>query len=516
LFSIEYDAGESGRMIDSSAYVLRVRGLRKTYPGTIALKGLDFDLQAGEVRALLGKNGAGKSTFVEILSGTIRPDAGDVQIDGRSVTLGSPTQARDEGISTVHQDLSLFPELSARENITIGRCSRYGVISFRQQKLEADAALEQMGSMIDLNARVASLSARDQQLTAIAKALSYRPRVLILDEPTSALPSEEVGQLIALVRRLADRGVAVIYVSHRLDEIPRVAHSVTVLRDGSLVDTLDIRQTTQSNIVEMMLGTELAQSEKPLSRAKDGSSMSVSQISGGKLHDISFQLHEGEILGLWGAPGSGRTELLRAIYGLDPITGGAVTFGESAFLHVNPGELIRRGVGFSPDDRKRDGLVLSLSVAENISLACLREVSRGGVIQSRELEQVAKKQVEQLAIKISSLAAPVRSLSGGNQQKVVVGKLLAAHARVLLLDEPTKGIDVEAKSGLYALLRALAERGASVIIAPTELEELFLVCDRILVLRQGRMICEMTIHDANPQKIMHLALTGENDESIVN
>jgi ABC-type sugar transport system ATPase subunit len=507
--------GMWGDMDGSSTCVLRVRGLRKTYPGTIALKGLDFDLDAGEVRALLGKNGAGKSTFVEILSGTIVPDAGEVQIDGRTVMLGSPTQAREEGISTVHQDLSLFPELTARENITIGRCSRYGVISRRMQQAEADAALEQMGSVVDLNARVGRLSARDQQLTAIAKALSYRPRVLILDEPTSALPSEEVGQLIALVRRLADRGVAVIYVSHRLDEIPRVASSVTVLRNGVLVNTLDIHQTTHSHIVEMMLGKALVQGEKPQSRSKGAAALSASRISNAKLRDITFQLHRGEILGLWGAPGAGRTELLRAIYGLDPIDAGTLSFGSSDVARPSPGDLIRLGVGFSPDDRKRDGLVLSLSVAENISLACLQEVSRGGVIQSQQLEQVAKKQVEQLSIKVSSLAAPVRSLSGGNQQKVVVGKLLAAHARVLLLDEPTKGIDVEAKSGLYSLLRALAEQGDSVIIAPTEIEELFLVCDRILVLRQGKVISETSIRDANLQNIMHLALTGENDERIV-
>ncbi len=502
-----------GGMPDPRTEVLRVRGLRKTYPGTIALKGLDFDLRAGEVRALLGKNGAGKSTFVEILSGTLIPDEGNVLIEGRPVKFSSPSQAREVGIATVHQDLHLFPELSALENITIGRCSRHGVISRRAQQREADAAMEQMGIRVDLAARVGSLSARDQQLTAIAKALSYRPRVLILDEPTSALPAEEVGQLIALVRRLADGGVAVIYVSHRLDEIPRVADSVTVLRDGVLVNTLGIREASHSSIVEMMLGKALGRGDKLLSCAKEAASLAASGISTEKLHRVSFQLHEGEILGLWGAPGAGRTELLRAVYGLDPTTEGSMQFGGSVSPHMSPGEVIRKGVGFSPDDRKRHGLVLPLSVAENIILACFGDVSRNGVIQPRVLEQVAREQVEKLSIKIPSLSASVQSLSGGNQQKVVVGKLLAAHARVLLLDEPTKGIDVEAKAGLYSLLRALAEKGASVIIAPTELEELFLVCDRVLVLRQGTIIAEMPIQDANPLKIMHLALTGENDES---
>ena len=492
--------------------VLDVNGLTKIYLGTVALKDLSFQLKRGEVRALLGKNGAGKSTFVEILSGTKKADAGETRVCGRLVQLGSPVQARQEGISTVHQELSLFPDLSVLENITLGACAHHGIISRKEQVRRAMETLAQTNTELNLDETVGRLSSRDQQLTAIARALLDRPRVLILDEPTSALPSEQVDQLIALVKSLAAQGVAVIYVSHRLDEIPRVADSVTVLRDGQLVDTVATKDTSAGDIVQMMLGRTMSVVQKPVSAARTEVALSVRNLTrGSKLRRVDFDLFEGEILGLWGAPGAGRTELMRVIFGLDRPDEGTIQVGRTPLKRLDPPTLIKRGVGFSPDDRKRDGLVLMLSVAENIALASLDKLGSGGFISRERMNRFAEPQVERLAIKVPSLGSPAQSLSGGNQQKVVLGRWLAANVRTLLLDEPTKGIDIEAKAALYGLLREVVQAGVSVMIAPTELEELFLVCDRVLILQRGSVIAQLPVAKTTPQDVMRLALSGETE-----
>jgi ABC-type sugar transport system ATPase subunit len=487
---------------------LEVASLVKRYPGTVALRDFDFRLEPGEVRALLGKNGAGKSTFVEILSGTVRPDGGTIRVDGRDVIIVGPVEARAQGISTVHQESQLFPDLSVRENITIGRCAHWGVISRAQQDGVALAALAQMDTHIDLDARVSRLSTRDQQLVAIAKALSFSPRVLILDEPTSALVAEDVDALLALVRRLAAQGVAVIYVSHRLDEIPRVADGVTVLRDGEHVGTVGIGEASPARIVEMMVGRSLGQAIHAASSADEAVALRAVGLQTTRHPSVDLAVHRGEIVGLWGMPGSGRSELMRAIYGLQPALGGQVEVDGDVIPAPSPERLIERGVGFSPDDRKRDGLVMALSVGENLVLASLGKVSRLGVVQAPIAQALAEEQVARLGIKVASNRSEVRELSGGNQQKVVVGKWLAAGVRVLMLDEPTKGIDVEARAALYALLRELARDGVAVLMAPTELEELFLACDRIVVLRDGQVVSDRPIAACDPASVMSLAMSG--------
>jgi ABC-type sugar transport system ATPase subunit len=488
--------------------VLETRNLTKIYPGVVALKGFDFALRAGEVRALLGKNGAGKSTFGEIVSGTIAPTAGEIRIDGTAVQLRSPADARERGIATVHQDLRLFPELTVRENITLGRCARGGILSRRRQIVEAEQALDLLGAPIRLERFVKDISNRDQQIVAIARALLYQPRVLILDEPTSALHVQEIDQLIAVVRRLAERGVATIYVSHRLDEIPRVADSVTVVRDGGLAGTLAMADASADEIVTMMLGRNLESGERPVPVATARVALAASSLRSPKLGDVSFELREGEVLGLWGMPGAGRTELLRALYGLDGLQAGSVAIFGSPARARGPRASIRRGMGLSPDDRKRQGLVQLLSVAENMVMACPKRVSRFGILSKRLRRGVTQAEVEQLAIKVAHLDAPVRTLSGGNQQKVVLGKWLAAGARILLLDEPTQGVDIEAKAAIYALLRRLARAGVSTLIAPTELQELFLVCDRILVLRRGAVVAALETAQATGNGVMQLAMGG--------
>jgi ABC-type sugar transport system ATPase subunit len=475
---------------------LEGEGLRKSYGRAVALDGLDFVLGQGEVRALLGKNGAGKSTFVEILSGAIRADAGSICVGGKPVGLSSPQAAQRQGVGTVHQDLRLFDNLTVRENIALGRGSRFGVVSQRAQARIAKRALAQLSVSIPVERRVESLSSRDQQLVAIARAISHLPEVLILDEPTSALHHDEVAHLIALVRRLAATGVAVIYITHRLEEVEQVADTVTVLRDGREVATTTVAETSRGALVEMMLGRTLLEQrrlERTRHRRPSLGSQPVLRLRGvtapPHLQGIDLDLWQGEIVGLWGLPGSGRSHLLRAIFGIDPIKSGSIEVRGRDGHCATPRQAIGLGIGLSPADRKRDGLVLSESVSANLVLASLRGCARMGVMSARAERRRSMQEVDRLDIKIPSLTGPVSALSGGNQQKVVVGKWLLAGTSVLLLDEPTQGVDVEAKAVLNTVLRSLAAEGTSMLLAVTEVEE-SLLCDRVVVLAAGRVVAE--------------------------
>jgi ABC-type sugar transport system ATPase subunit len=496
-------------MADSDdAPVLEARRLTKAYPGVVALRDFDFSLRKGEVRALLGKNGAGKSTFSEILGGTISPTSGELRIRGKPVALASPAEARRHGIETVHQDLRLFPDLSVRENIALGRGSFCGVVSKRRQSAEVSEALALLGAELDLEQTIGRLSNRDRQVVAIARALLHRPSVLILDEPTSALHLEEIDALIAVVRRLADRGVSTIYVSHRLDEIPRVADSVTVLRDGRLVDTLPIAEANPATIVEMMIGGALREGRSYASVAGSEIVLELRGVRTTKLAGLDLSLHKGEVVGLWGMPGAGRTEVLRAAYGLDPLSAGTVEVLGRTHHQMTPAIAIASGLGLSPDDRKRQGLVQAMSVEENLAMASTSAIATHGIIDKGKRRRLAALEVARLGIKIAALENSVDALSGGNQQKVVLGKWLAAGARIMLLDEPTQGIDVEAKAAIYGLIRDLAAQGVSTLIAPTEPQELALVCDRVLVMRRGRIVATTTGAEATAATVMQIAMQG--------
>ena len=491
-----------------AGFILAARGLFKRYPGVVALDGVDFEIQEGEVRAVVGKNGAGKSTLIKILCGAVQPDDGQIRIEGRVVRLASPMIAQTLGIAPVYQDFSLVPELSVAENIMIGRWGRRGLVDHRLIAREAKAALQQLGVDLDLNAKVGQLRVADQQAVEIAKALTRNPRVLILDEPTSSLAAPEIGVLIGLVRRLATQGVAVIWVSHRLQEIPQVADQVTVFRDGRAVATLAARDTPLYDIAEMMAGASWGKAEpsapKPDVRM-GGVLLSVQHLSWrDRVNDISLVVREGEVVGLAGALGSGRTELLRCIYGLETSDRGTVRVDGVVLRRRNPRSLIRRGVALSPDDRVKLGLIPGSSIADNLVLASLKRVSRKGIISSRRRDELAAYAQRRLSIKASSLRIPVETLSGGNQQKVVVGRLINAGARVLLLDEPTKGVDVHAKEQFYQLIRELAAEGIGVVLAPSELDELFSVCDRILVLSRGRVVAERRPADTSLTELVML------------
>lgn len=504
---------ESALALGETRPLLQVSGVVKSYPGVQALAGIDLTVANGEVRALLGKNGAGKSTLVEILSGAVRADSGVISISGLPVSLPNPATARRLGIATVHQELSLVPELSVADNILMGRwreAAGHGM--FIKPSSVADYAhryLDELNLAIDPYAKVATLSVAQQQNVEIARALSFGSKILILDEPTSSLPATEVEELLSLVRRLAAAGMAILFVSHRMDEIPRVADSVTVLRDGKHVDTRPISRASTSQIVELMTGGSLHQPTEQVSNARDRVVLSTSGLScGDRVQDVCLELREGEILGLAGLLGSGRTELLRCLYGLDRPTSGTITVEGRPFTPRSTRQAIRAGLGFAPEERKKDGLALQLSVAANLTLASLDKVSHGPLLSPRRERGIAETVRHRLAIKTPTLQTRAGTLSGGNQQKIILGKWLTAQTRILLLDEPTRGVDIDAKTQIYELIRELAAAGTSIIVASSELEELFVICDRLVVLTAGRVIAQHQIRDTTPSAVMALAMEG--------
>ena len=487
--------------------------LTKSYPGVLALKGVDFRVGVGEVRALLGKNGAGKSTLVKILSGVEAPEAGTLEVAGRAVQTFSPRHANALGVATVHQELSLVPELSVAENILLGRWRghrRGPFIDHAAVRREASTVLSEFGVEIDPAAKVRKLSIAQQQLVEIARGLSFKPRVLILDEPTSSLPASEVEMLLRTIVLLSQRGVAVIYVSHRMDEIQRLAHSVTVLRDGQHIDTVPIARAPTSEVVRLMTGCAGSQTVPERAASKRGRvALKASGVTtADKLRGVSFELHEGEVVGLAGLLGSGRTELLRAAYGLDPLTAGRVEIFGREPADRSPRAMIRHGVGMAPEDRKKEGLVLDMGIAKNLVLSCLHKVAHLAILSRRRQAHLSQQVTARMSVKLANFAEPVRSLSGGNQQKVVLGKCLNADVKVFLLDEPTRGVDIDAKRQIYELLRQLAAQGTAVLVASSELDELMLLCDRLLLLKDGCVIGEREVARTDLAEVMTLTMGG--------
>jgi len=506
------DRDATGQVEASSA--VAVRDAWKSYPGVKALMSVDFSIQPGEVRALLGKNGAGKSTLVKILAGIVVPDSGEVLVGGNAVSLSSPNAARDQGIAIVNQELAIVPGLSVAENIYLGRWSQAsGLRAFTSRRVleeKAAAQLAELGVHLDPSMKAGRVSIAHQQIVEIARALSFRPKVLILDEPTSSLPAAEVDLLLALVRRLASRGMSIIYVSHRMDEIPKIANSVTILRDGRHIATQPVANLSTAEVVRLMIGSQepdfVRRSKGPEERPVV---LRVAGVSdGSKLADISFDLAKGEILGLAGLLGSGRTRLLRTIYGLAPLASGRIEVVGTPDRRGSPRGAIAAGLGFAPEDRKKEGLALNMSVANNLVMSCPSRITRGGFLAPHQEERIAQDSIEALFIKIADARQPVRTLSGGNQQKVVLGKCLNAGVKILLLDEPTRGVDIEAKNQIYELLRNLADDGMAIVIASSEIEELFIVCDRLLVMAQGRVVASRMVERTTVEEAMQLAMEG--------
>ncbi len=493
--------------------ILRLEGVTKQYPGVLALDDVDFSLERREVRALLGKNGAGKSTLVKILSGAVRPDEGRIHVNGEWVQINAPRDAFDYGICTVYQEMSLVPGLSVAENILLGRWPRrrlMGVSTIDQRAIrrQAKEALDQLDIALNLKEKVSRLTVAEQQLVEIAKALSFDPRVLILDEPTSALASEEVDTLHRVVRRLAAQGRAIIYVTHRLQEVPHVADSVTVLRDGQKMGTIDVGEATPERIANMMIGKDWERGIECYAEAEKGDvELEVRNLTRqGILHDISFSVRAGEVVGVAGLLGSGRTDLLRCIFGLDRMDSGEIFVKGEQVVRPDPIKMKQLGVGMTPEDRKREGLVLPFLVHQNLTLASFDRYSERGVLQPEKARTIAAEMVESIDIKTPSLNARTRTLSGGNQQKLVIGNWLNTLPEILMMDEPTRGIDIEAKEQVFNLVRDLACQGIAVLFISSEIEEVLDVADRILVMNQGRITHEVMPEEIALEKLLALVM----------
>ncbi|GAA3948605.1 sugar ABC transporter ATP-binding protein [Actinomadura viridis] len=493
--------------------LVRITDVTKHYPGVRALTGASLEIEAGEVRALLGRNGAGKSTLIRVLSGVERADAGTVEIDGVPLGDGGVRRAGELGVETVHQELSLVPGMTAAENLFLGAWPRGGGrVDHAAMRRAAREIFERLGLDIAPDAQVGTLPLAEQQLVEICRAVRREPRLLILDEPTSALAAAEVETVLEAVRRIAESGVAVVYVSHRLDEIRRIARTATVMRDGEVVGTVDMATTSTDEAVAMMLGSAYRAAARPRAREVDRTGVPRLSVSGvrvpPKVVEVSFDLYPGEILGLAGLMGSGRTEILRAVAGFDPIAAGTVRVDGAEVPRVTAAGMKRRGVGLTPEDRKREAIVPLLGVGENMVMSDYGAVSTGTSVVPSKIDGAARGLIGRLSIATASSRTPVVTLSGGNQQKAVIGRWLHAGSRILLLDEPTRGVDVEAKEGIYRLVRELADQGAAVLFVSGELEELPLVCDRVIALRGGEVAAEFTGDDVTVDAVLSAAMAA--------
>ncbi|ADI14268.1 sugar ABC transporter ATP-binding protein [Truepera radiovictrix] len=482
--------------------LLRLEGIRKSFGGVRALKGVSFTLRAGEVHALVGENGAGKSTLIKVLSGVYRPDEGEIVLDGERVLFSSPRHAQAAGIATIHQETSLFPDLSVLENLFMGRQpTRGGRIRWGVMRAEAEALLRRLNLQLPLNARLGDLGKARAQLVEIAKALLQRARLLILDEPTAALTQRDVRSLFVTLRELQTQGVSMIYISHRLEEIFEIAQQVTVLRDGEAVGWGRVAQIDQDWLIAKMVGRVHKALYPRTLRPPGRVLLDVQGLSQpGAFKDVSFRVHEGEIVALAGLVGSGRSEVARALFGIDPYASGTATLlGEP--LPRNPRRAVRQGLAMVPEDRGKEGLIGALSVQQNLSLATLRLGTR--LDFAREASR-AREAIAELGIRPANGEMAARNLSGGNQQKVVIGKWLATQPKLLILDEPTQGVDVGAKAEIHRLMDALVAQGLGVLMISSELLEVLGMADRILVMRGGRIVAELP-RGASQEDVMRAA-----------
>ncbi|WP_353808099.1 sugar ABC transporter ATP-binding protein [Agromyces sp. SYSU T00194] len=497
--------------------ILSVEGISKGFPGVQALQDVHLDVYAGEVLVLVGENGAGKSTLMKILSGIYQKDSGSIRFDGREVELTGPLQAQHLGITIIHQEMNLMPDLTVAQNIYIGREPMAGPFVLEKQlNRKASELLERLGIAIDPKQLVGELTVAKQQMVEIAKALSFDAKVLIMDEPTSALTDTEVETLFTLIDQLKAHGTGIVYISHRMDELRRLADRVTVLRDGSYIGSLTKDEISAPRIIEMMVGRHIDEGTRPEAREHLGDPI-VLDVKGlstkSLLKDVSFQLHKGEILGFAGLMGAGRTETARAIIGADPRESGTIEVaGKPAHIR-QPADAVKLGVGYLSEDRKLLGLMLEQDVTFNTVLASLGTYANSiGWMSDGKAKSQTKEYVQSLRVKTPSINQMVKLLSGGNQQKVVIARWLLRDCDVLIFDEPTRGIDVGAKEEIYRVMRLLAESGKSIIVISSELPEILRVANRIVVMANGRVTGTLRNEEASQEKIMQFAAHAEEEE----
>jgi len=491
--------------------LVEMDAISKDFPGVHALRECRFDLRAGEVHALVGENGAGKSTLMKILAGVYRMDSGRIRLKGSTVDIATPRAAQQLGISIIHQELSLMPNLTVAQNIFIGREPR-GRLPFALDELElnrqARALFERLHLVIDPQTKVANLTVARQQIVEIAKALSYRAEVVIMDEPTATLADVEIDELFRIIRKLRDDGVGVVHISHRLEELKRISDRVTVMRDGQYIATIETKDASIGRVISMMVGRTIYEGAPEIPATADPQVvLEVRGLNRGRLvRDVSFSVRRGEILGFAGLVGAGRTEVARAVFGADHLDSGTIHVNGRTAHIKSPADAVRLGIGYLSEDRKRYGLALGMDVEANIVLATLRKFLRAlGRVDFRRTRATAEMRVKLLGIKTPSLRQKVRNLSGGNQQKVVIAKWLTADTDILIFDEPTRGIDVGAKSEIYHLVNELARQGKAIIIISSELPEILRMSHRIVVMCEGRITGELSGADATQEQIMTLA-----------
>jgi ABC-type sugar transport system ATPase subunit len=501
--------------MNTDTLIAQVSEVKKSYGAVRALDGVDFSISRGEVRALLGKNGAGKSTLIRMLAGVESPDSGTITIQGRLMSRASVQDSTALGVRTVYQELSLIQQMSVAENLFMGEWpQKAGILKNAEIMSRASEILKDFGLDFSPTVKVADLSIAEQQLVEIARAVNSNPTLLILDEPTSSLGTEEVDRVLETVNKIGRRGVAVIYVSHRLAEIRKIADTVTVMRDGQVIETIPVADATTQEIARAMLGKSSEESNFDLAPNPNGGvAVSVRHANiGDKLSDVSLDVRFGEVLGIAGLLGAGRTELLEAIAGLRRVDAGSIEIsGEVAH---NKGRKFTRklGVGFTSEDRKTDGIIPERGIDENLVMAAWRKVSNLGVVSNSRLLDTAKNLVKMLSIRAGSTTTPIKNLSGGNQQKVVIGRQLHAGSHILLLDEPTRGVDIEAKGQIYDLLRTRASEGDAVVFVSSEIEELPLVADRTVVFAGGRLVETLEAPDFDTEKLLVAAMAGTDSE----
>ncbi len=487
--------------------------ITKCYPGVLALDDVHFELEPGEVHVLIGENGAGKSTLMKVLSGAERKDAGDIFIEGNKVEITSPRDAQQLGIMMIYQELNLVPQLSVAENILLGKepMNRGPFVDWKTLYSQARALLDRLGSDLTEKAKVSGLSIAQQQVVEIAKALSSEAKIMVMDEPTAALTTKEVAALFKLIRWLKDQGISVIYISHRLEELFMIGERVTVLRDGKWIDTKKVSEVDKTELIRKMVGRELTQEFPKRQFTRGREVLRVEHISrNDALHDISFSVYQGELLGIAGLVGAGRTELARVIFGADRKDSGDMYLDGKRLEITSPLDAIRNGIALLTEDRNRQGLILDMSVRENITLSNLSALTKGHFISREKERNVVNKFVRDLRIKTPSIKQIVRNLSGGTRQKVVLARWMFTESKIIIFDEPTRGIDVGAKLEIYHLINNLIERGIAVVMISSELLEIMGMCDRIAVMCRGRIAGIVDRTETTQEEIMLLA-TGVGD-----
>jgi rhamnose transport system ATP-binding protein len=490
--------------------ILELRNIHKSFSGVHALRGVDFHLRSGEVHALLGENGAGKSTLIKVMTGVHQPDSGEIFLDGDQNNFSDPYESRIHGITAIYQEPSLFPDLDIAENIFVGRQPfRKGRrVDWQEMYQAAKDLLVSLGVQLDPKTKARNLSIAEQQMVEIARALSINARILIMDEPTSSLTLNEVADLFRIVRRLRESGTAIVFISHRLEELFEVADRVTVLRDGMYIDTLPLEGLTKGELVRLMVGRTITEMFPKKEVAPGNVVLEVQNLSRkGVFNDVSFQLHKGEILGMAGLVGAGRTDVARTIFGIAPATSGQIRINGEVVRITNPQHAMELGIAYVPEDRQHHGLVLALDIVSNITLPVLPKYAVHGWLREGNAQQASYEAAMRMEVKAASVWQRARELSGGNQQKVVLAKWLSTNPRILILDEPTRGIDVGTKAAVHSLMTNLAAQGMAILMISSELPEVLGMSDRVIVMHEGKVTGQFSRDEVTQEKVM-LAATS--------